>query len=90
MNPHTQNSKPWIFFTYVSFAVALSVTLLGVWFTGMELAMKGFVTMGVLLITSSSFTLAKTLRDEHEASRFHNRLEEARTEKLLREVDTAA
>ena len=55
----------------------------------MTLEMKAFVTMGTLLITSSSFTLAKTLRDEHEAQRFHNQLEDARTEKLLREVDAA-
>lgn len=86
MNAHSQNSKGWIFFTMVSFVVAVGATLIGAWMTDMTLEMKGFITMGVLLITSSSFTLAKTMRDEHEARRFHNQIEEARTEKLLREA----
>ena len=89
MNTHTQNSKGWILLSYVSFIVAIGATMIGAWMTEMTLEMKGFVTMGTLLITSSSFTLAKTLRDEHEAKRFHNQLEEARTEKLLREVEAA-
>ena len=87
MNTQTQNSKGWILFSYVSFIIAIGATLIGAWMTDMTLEMKGFVTMGTMLITSSSFTLAKTLRDEHEAKRFHKQLEEARTEKLLREVE---
>lgn len=89
MNATTHNSKGWIFFTMVSFAVAVGATMIGIWWSDMSLPMKGFMTMGTLLITSSSFTLAKTLRDEHEATRFHNQLEEARTEKLLREAGPA-
>ena len=87
MNTQTKNSKGWILFSYVSFIIAIGATLIGAWMTDMTLEMKGFVTMGTMLITSSSFTLAKTLRDEHEAKRFHKQLEEARTEKLLREVE---
>ena len=90
MNTHTQNSKGWILFSYVSFVIAVGATLIGAWMTDMTLAMKGFISMGVLFLTGSTFTLAKTVRDEHEAQRFHNRIEEARTEKLLREVDAEA
>jgi hypothetical protein len=39
--------------------------------------------MGMGMVVQSCFTLAKTLRDLHEASRMINRIEEARTEKLL-------
>lgn len=87
MNPNSMNSPAWIFFCYVSFGVALTITLLGVWFAPIDIAMKAFFSMGVLFLTGSAFTLAKTLRDEHEAKRFHNRLDEAKTEKLLREID---
>lgn len=90
MNPHGQNSKAYVFFTYISFAVALGATLIGAWMTEMTLEMKGFITMGVLFLTGSSITLAKTIRDQHEAERFHNRLEDAKTEKLLREVESEA
>jgi len=88
MNAHAQNSKGWILFSYVSFAVALGALLIGAWMTDMTLEMKGFITMGTLFLTGSTFTLAKTLRDEHEASKFHHRIDEARTEKLLREVES--
>ena len=87
MNPHGMNSPAWIFFCYASFAIALVVTLSGVWLADVGLAVKGFFSMGILFLTGSSFTLAKTLRDEHEAKRFHNRLDEAKTEKLLRDID---
>lgn len=88
MNPHAQNSKAYVFFTYLSFAVAFAATLIGAWMTEMTLEMKGFITMGVLFLTGSAITLAKTIRDQHEAEQFHHRIEDARTEKLLREVET--
>ncbi len=87
MNPDSMNSPAWIIFCYISFGVALTVPLLGVWLMDQPLAVKGFFSMGVLFLTGSCFTLAKTLRDEHEAKRFHNKLDEAQTERLLREID---
>ncbi|MEM7056837.1 MAG: YiaA/YiaB family inner membrane protein [Pseudomonadota bacterium] len=89
MTPHTQNSKAWILFCYISFAVALGVTGIGIWAMEITLPMKAFLGMGLLFSTGSAFTLAKTLRDEHEASLFHHKLEDAKTERLLREVEVA-
>lgn len=89
MNTHSQNSKPWITFCYASFAIARVTTGIGIWAMEVSLAMKAFMAMGLLFTTGSAFTLAKTLRDEHEASRLHYRLEDAKTERLLREVDAA-
>lgn len=48
---------------------------------------KAFLGTGFLFTVSSCFVLAKTLRDEHEAERFHHRLEEAQAEKILRDVE---
>ena len=89
MTPNTANSKAWILFCYISFAVALGVTGIGIWAMEISLAMKAFMGMGLLFTTGSAFTLAKTLRDEHEAQLFHHKLEDARTERLLREVEAA-
>jgi hypothetical protein len=72
-----------------SHRVDMDAALIGAWITDMTLEMKGFVSMGILLITLSSFTLAKTICDDREAKRFHCQIEEAKTEKLLREVDAA-
>ena len=87
MKAHQLNSRAWIAFCYISFAVATGFTTIGIWAMSISLEMKAFMVMGLLFSVGSAFTLAKTLRDEHEASRLHNRLDEARTEKLLREVD---
>ncbi|WP_352724942.1 hypothetical protein [Mesorhizobium sp. C264A] len=38
------------------------------------------------MLVHTSITITKTLRDSEEASRFINRLEDAKTEKLLMEV----
>ena len=35
---------------------------------------KGFLGMGLLFVVGSSFSLAKTLRDEHEVKKLVNRL----------------
>lgn len=89
MNPHSLNSSAWIFFCYASFAIALGMTGIGIWAMEIALPMKAFMAMGLLFTTGSAFTLAKTLRDEHEASQFHHRIDEAKTERLLREVEAA-
>lgn len=87
MNAHQLNSRAWISFCYISFAVAVGFTGIGIWAMAITLEMKAFMLMGLLFSIGSAFTLAKTLRDEHEASQFHTKLDDARTEKLLREVD---
>ena len=43
-----------------------------------------FPAMSAMLLTGSTFTLAKMLRDRHEAQRLHQRIEEAKTEQLLK------
>ncbi|MEL7140073.1 MAG: YiaA/YiaB family inner membrane protein [Pseudomonadota bacterium] len=87
MNDHALNSPAWIFFTYINFFIGIGITLMGIWLMEVTLTMKGFLAMGLLLSVSAAFNLAKTLRDEHEAKRFHNRIDEARTERLLRDVE---
>jgi hypothetical protein len=41
--------------------------------------------MGSMFVVGSTITLAKTLRDDHEARRLVNRISEAKTERLLKE-----
>jgi hypothetical protein len=43
--------------------------------------------MGELFLVGSTFTLAKTTRDEHEARLFRNRIAKAKSEKLLKEFE---
>lgn len=46
---------------------------------------KSYMAMGYLFSLSSAFTLAKTIRDNQEASRLTARIDEARVEKILAE-----
>lgn len=86
--PHASaNTGGWVTYTYVSFVVALGMTGLGIWALPADLWVKGYFLMAAVFLCGSTFTLAKTVRDEHEAKRFANRIEEAKTEKLLMEMN---
>jgi hypothetical protein len=83
------HSQAWVTFTYASFILSLGMIVVGVAFMPIDVWMKGFFAMGVVLLVQSSFTLAKTVRDNHEADRLVNRIEDARTERLLMDVAKA-
>ena len=88
MNPtQTTHSAAWIAFTWAS-AIAASVAVIGgILLLPLELWMRGYLLIGVLMLMQSIVTLTKTQRDVHEGARLHNRIEDARTEKLLMGAD---
>jgi len=55
-----------------------------------DLWMKGYLTMGIVMLVQTCVTLTKTVRDVHEGSRLVNRIEDAKAERLLMEVSKAA
>ena len=55
-----------------------------------DLWMKGYLTMGIVMLVQTCVTLTKTLRDRHESTKLINRIEDARAERLLMEVSKAA
>jgi hypothetical protein len=81
------NTAGWVTFTYASFIMAAGMMALGVWALPGDLWTKGYMMMASVFLCGSTFTLAKTVRDEHEAKRFANRLDEAKTEKLLMDIN---
>ena len=70
---------------WISFVVSFGGSLAGIWFLEGTLAVKGFLLMAFLFTISSCFTLAKVVRDKHEESQMINKVEKAKTEKLLNE-----
>ena len=80
------NTSAWVTFTYIQFSIALAMSAIGIWVLPVDLMTKGYLAMGMVFAVGAAFTLAKTVRDEHEARRMANRLDEARAEKLLMEV----
>ena len=85
-NPVLHHSQSWIVFTYVSFVAALAMLVTGIALTPVDLAMKGYLAMGVAMLIQSCITLTKTLRDNDEAGKLVNRIEDAKTERLLMDV----
>ncbi|CCD88771.1 conserved hypothetical protein; putative signal peptide; putative yiaA/B two helix domain [Bradyrhizobium sp. ORS 285] len=91
MNQNVQpHSGAFVTFTYVSFAASAFLVALGVFFMPIDLWMKGYLTMGIVMLVQTCVTLTKTLRDRHESSKLVNRIEDARAERLLMEVSKAA
>ena len=68
-------------------AFGVVVTALGIWNLPADVWIKAFLGMGLLFSVGSSLSLAKTLRDVHEASRVVARIDEARFHKLVSEHD---
>jgi hypothetical protein len=85
-NPVLHHSNSWIVFTYVSFAAAFAMVVGGIVLTPLDLAMKGYLAMGVVMLIQSCITLTKTIRDNDEAGKLVNRIEDAKTERLLMDV----
>lgn len=82
--PH---SSAWITQTWLSFAISVGITSIGIWFLPVEIWTKAFMAMGLLFSVGSTFSLAKTVRDQHEAERLHKRIDEARVSKYIAEYD---
>lgn len=80
-----RHSGGWVFYVKAAFGISLGLMLMGIFWMPAEIWVKGYLGMGLMFCVGSAITLAKTIRDEHEASRLVNRISEARTERLLKE-----
>ena len=87
LNVPQSHSPAWMAQVWISFVVSTGVTAMGIWFLPTDMWIKAFLGMGLLFAVGSSLSLAKTLRDAHEAQRFHARVDEARFHRLVTEHD---
>jgi hypothetical protein len=83
------SSAGWLFFVRASFAIAVGALALGIAFLPIDVWMRGYLAMGALFAIGSSFTLSKTIRDEHEAKNIVRKIEQAQTSALLQKHMTA-
>jgi hypothetical protein len=63
------DTEAWYAYTWISFGLSLCITLFGIYYMPIDLWIKGFMIMGLFFTVGSTFTLAKTIRDRHEARR---------------------
>ncbi len=81
------HSSAWIAQVWISFAAAVGVTSMGIWFLPVDPWVKAFMGMGLLFSVGSTFSLAKTVRDQHESDSLRKRIDEARVNRIIAEHD---
>ncbi|MFD0916431.1 YiaA/YiaB family inner membrane protein [Pseudahrensia aquimaris] len=73
----------WQTFTFAAFGLAACMMAGGIFFLEASFSAKGFYAMAAIMLVYTSVAMTKTLRDNEETKALHNRIESARTEKLL-------
>jgi hypothetical protein len=80
VSPVERPTGAWVSFSYASFAASILMVGGGIAALPLDWWVRAYFAMGMVMVVQSCFTLSKNV---HEASRMINRIEEARTEKLL-------
>ena len=81
------STSAWDFFVKVAFAIAIASTLLGIYLIPGELVVKGYFLISSLFLVFATITMSKTVRDKHESDRLHNKISEARTSRIISDMD---
>ena len=71
----------------LSFAVALTAMIIAITYLPVGPWVRAFLALGALFLVTSSFTLAKCIRDQQDDTSVISRLDQARLERLLAEFD---
>ena len=79
-------SEVWTLYTVASFVIAAGMMAGGIYFLEASFAAKGFYAMSAIMLVHTSISITKTLRDIEESKRMINKIEDAKTEKLLMDI----
>ena len=82
-----QDSPAWVAFTQISFVLSLIAMGVGIYYMPVELWVRGYLAMGTLFVVSSTVVASKTMRDQHESRKIVNKIQEVKTERLLKDYD---
>lgn len=85
----TQPKQTTAFFAQsaISFAVSVLGLLTGIVYLPIDGWMRAFLTLGALYAVTSTFTLAKCVRDAQDSHSVLSRVDQARLDRLLSEHD---
>ncbi|MFO0669456.1 MAG: YiaA/YiaB family inner membrane protein [Polyangiaceae bacterium] len=85
--PH---SAAWMAQVWISFVAALATMSVGIVYLPVDAWTRAFLGMGLLFSIGSTFSLAKSIRDDHEAKRLLTRIDEAKAARILRDFEKEA
>lgn len=83
----TNNTTAFYAQAAISFAIAILAMLFAVLYLPVDPWVRAFLGLGTLYLTTSSFTLAKVIRDAQDQSTVSTRLDQARVDKILADHD---
>ena len=83
----TKNTNAFYAQAGISFAIALLTMVFAVIYLPVDPWIRAFLGLGTMFLTTSSFTLAKCVRDNQENQAVYARLDQARVDKMLAEHD---
>ena len=87
LNIASKSTSAFYLQSVVSFATSLGAVVIGVAWLPVEPWVRAFLALGLLYVVTSSFTLAKVIRDQQEQQSVLSRVDQARLERLLKESD---
>ncbi|WP_109509410.1 YiaA/YiaB family inner membrane protein [Nocardioides speluncae] len=71
----------------IAFGISLSTMIVAILYLPVDGWIRAFLGLGTLFLTTSSFTLAKCVRDAQESQAVVSRLDQARVDKILADHD---
>lgn len=85
--PQTATTPAFFLQAAIAFGVSLTAAIIGILYLPIDLWQRGFLGITLLFLTSSTFTLAKVVRDRQELGSVRARIDTARVDKLIAEHD---
>ena len=71
----------------ISFALSFGAVLIAIAYLPLGGWIRAFIALAILYVVTSTFTLAKVVRDKEETNRVVQRVDDARMERFLAEHD---
>lgn len=85
--PQSKNTSAFFAMSALSFGVALLALVFAVLYLPVDPWVRAFLALGTLYLTTSTFSLAKVIRDNQENQYVASRIDQARVDKILAEHD---
>jgi hypothetical protein len=85
--PSSKTTSAYVLQSILAFGIALAVVIVGEVNLPIDGWTRAFLGLGTVFLVSSTFTLAKCIRDQQESESVVSRIDQARLERLIAEFD---
>ncbi|WP_375497436.1 YiaA/YiaB family inner membrane protein [uncultured Jatrophihabitans sp.] len=86
-SPRPSTTSAFYLQSIIAFSIALGVVIIGEVYLPVSPWIRAFLALGTVFLVSSTFSLAKCVRDQQETETVVSRIDRARIERMLAEYD---